>query len=70
MVFSSQLIWEFDQMGKKKKEVIQLDRESVIPILKPKLTQELTKLIGNFLLIIPQMRNSWTCFSIPLINFY
>ncbi|XP_057542484.1 uncharacterized protein LOC130820942 isoform X1 [Amaranthus tricolor] len=41
------LIWEFDQMGKKKKEVIQLDRESVIPILKPKLTQELTKLIES-----------------------
>ncbi|XP_048502322.1 uncharacterized protein LOC104897658 isoform X3 [Beta vulgaris subsp. vulgaris] len=34
-------------MGKKKKEIIQLDRESVIPILKPRLIQGLTQLIEN-----------------------
>lgn len=37
-------------MGKKKKEIIQLDRESVIPILKPRLIQGLTQLIGNALI--------------------
>jgi len=37
-------------MGKKekKKDVIRLERESVIPILKPKLIMTLANLIGNF----------------------
>ncbi|XP_074309209.1 uncharacterized protein LOC141643799 isoform X2 [Silene latifolia] len=34
-------------MGKKKKEIIQLDRESVIPIIKPKLIHGLANLIDN-----------------------
>ncbi|KAH9618800.1 hypothetical protein KSS87_018761 [Heliosperma pusillum] len=34
-------------MGKEKKDIIQLDRESVIPIIKPKLILGLAKLIDN-----------------------
>uniref|UniRef100_A0A2P2L840 Uncharacterized protein n=1 Tax=Rhizophora mucronata TaxID=61149 RepID=A0A2P2L840_RHIMU len=33
-------------MDKKKKEIIRLERESVIPILKPKLVMTLANLIG------------------------
>jgi hypothetical protein len=33
--------------GKEKKEVVRLERESVIPIMKPKLTMKLAYLIGR-----------------------
>ena len=36
-------------MEREKKEVIKLERESVIPILKPKLIMTLANLIGMFL---------------------
>lgn len=36
-------------MDKKNKDVIQLERESVIPILKPKLIMNLANLIGTYL---------------------
>ena len=36
-----------DHKMKKKKEVIRLERESVIPILKPKLVMTLANLIGK-----------------------
>lgn len=35
-------------MAEKKKEVIRLERESVIPILKPKLIMTLANLIGTW----------------------
>lgn len=36
------------EKNKKHKEVIRLERESVIPVLKPKLVMSLANLIGNF----------------------
>lgn len=38
-------------MTKKKKEVIRLERESVIPILKPRLISALSSRLGTFLLV-------------------
>ena len=42
---------EKDKMGmkKKNKEVIRLERESVIPVLKPKIIMTLANLIGNLI---------------------
>lgn len=42
-------------MAQKKKDMIRIERESVIPVLKPKLIMSLANLIGlysNFLLIV------------------
>jgi hypothetical protein len=52
-------------MSGQKKEIIQLERESVIPILKPKLVMTLANLIGKAQTHIYHFWYSFLDFSLP-----
>ena len=59
-------------MSRQKKDVIRLERESVIPILKPRLVMSLANLIGthlfNFLLLGSSLfKDCWVFFEICVV---
>lgn len=52
--------------SKQAKEVIRLEREAVIPVLKPKLIMTLANLIGNYIFFF----NIYNILSLIVFNIY